>query len=358
MPTTLSVIETLHQSRFLQGPIAVVGTDAKAVAKDLTRTKVTAKVGGTSATTVRIPKGTAAIVDLNLVATAKVSQRKALLTQLIDKLPQSGTLFVLGPSAASSPNRLTPAAIKKLIDPKTVKLFPAINGTIDAGVKGIAIPIQRMTRPVSKAELTVATQAIPKKASSESRGLAESATNFVKKQFIMNATPIAATQKCHSWCWAAGLQMQCKSQGFNVDQTVFVKKIFGVDSNGNPPCVMSGPWSNIKTAIDGTVGTVNNKHITLSGEVIDGVPMGPDVKRLIKEIEASEPFLFAYQSHIYVCYGATWLEYANGFTQITRLELIDPWPTNARTTFIKFPNHPTVIAQIMGVLLLTVTGSG
>lgn len=370
----------LHDARMLRGSILVIGNqalettqwlqsegiEAKAALTEPERWKQAKKEGvpfiKVTEKFLKIPKGFDAILDLGLVALAKPSSRKKVISQLLEPLPAAGTLFIAGMSRTGKDSVFTPSAIKAAIDNKSVLLFPAMNyrdETQGKSAKGIIVPVQKLTRIPKSSELATATKPIPKlkkKAATQILSIGASTPSLVQNQHIMDPKPIVALQKCDSWCWAAGLQMLCKSQGIDVDQEVFVKKIFGVNSEGQPPCVMSGPWANIKKAIDGTVGTVNGKTITLTSDVIEGIPQGPNVRELVKNIQANEPFLFGYEAHILVCYGATWIERADqtGPIQITRLELIDPFPTSQRLTFITFPTTPFILSKILGVLLLSV----
>jgi SAM-dependent methyltransferase len=128
---------------------------------------------------------------------------------------------------------------------------------------------------------------------------------------------IAADQHCPNWCWAASLQMLAKSQGIDLPQEWFVKKIYGAKL----PCLPSGSFETIQQAIDGLSEVVNGTTVTLSGAFHYGIPTDP--AGMIRAIQDKRPFIFGYNGHAYVCYGLTWLE-QQPFIRVIELNLIDP----------------------------------
>jgi SAM-dependent methyltransferase len=133
----------------------------------------------------------------------------------------------------------------------------------------------------------------------------------------MEPLSIAADQHCDNWCWAASLQMLAKSQGIDLAQEWFVKKIYGASL----PCKPSGSFENIQRAIEGVSEKVNGTTVTLSGAFHYGIPTNP--AGMIQAIEDKRPFIFGYAGHAYVCYGLTWLE-QQPFVRVIQLNLIDP----------------------------------
>jgi hypothetical protein len=177
---------------------------------------------------------------------------------------------------------------------------------------------------------------------------------------MMDPQAIAAAQECPNWCWAACLEMLCKSQGVTFDQEHFVEKVYG-RVNGELPCLPSGTLETISAALHGTSQVVNGVTITLSAPFHYGIPT--NVKAIIKTIREKRPFIFGHGGHAYVCYGVKWLE-QSGRIQITRLELIDPlWkllpqrPQLTALDVIKANQNPVIWLQIIGTLELIVTKS-
>jgi len=163
---------------------------------------------------------------------------------------------------------------------------------------------------------------------------------------------IAADQHCPNWCWAASLQMLAKSQGIDLPQEWFVKKIYGPKL----PCSPSGSFENIQQAIDGVSEVVNGTTVTLSGAFHYGIPTDP--AGMIRAIQDERPFIFGYNGHAYVCYGLTWVEQAP-FVRVIELNLIDPlWklvPERPELTTFNVFRDPLILINGTFELLVTKT---
>lgn len=384
----LPAAKLLHDLRMLQGRVLVLGPDAVSAVRDLKAAGVEATAGVTDTATMKaakavsvpvvkialrpavIPKRFESILDLGTFAELSATARKMLGRAYLDALPQGGLLFIVGHSRTIRGAAFRPAAVKAAFPAKAVHIANALNydgGADSRSEKGIVVPLEKLTRIPSPRELAIATKPAPKRANATRRtavtalsAKTDSATGLVPNRVVLNPQPIVALQKCPNWCWAAALQMLCRSQGFDVDQKVFVKKIYGVKPNGEPPCNMSGPWSNIEQAIMGTVGTVNGKTLTLTGTATPYLPFEREkIRGLVRDLQKGEPFLFGIDAHIVVCHGATWWEATTGTgpIQITQLDFIDPYPDNQRLFSITFPTKPAILNRILGVMTIDVAVS-
>jgi hypothetical protein len=147
---------------------------------------------------------------------------------------------------------------------------------------------------------------------------------------VPNVEAIAAGQKCQNWCWAASTEMLARSQGLNIPQEEFVRRIYG----NPPPCKPSfGSFEPIRQAIAGTYSLPNGETVTLGGAYHYGIPT--DVTGMIRSIKEGRPFVFAWKGHALVAYGLVWYRtpYA---VQITEIKLIDPFFTFGNPKYTSF----------------------
>jgi len=159
--------------------------------------------------------------------------------------------------------------------------------------------------------------------------------------------PIAADQKKSNWCWAAGCEMLARSQGIELTQSWFVTKVFGPSLPNFPT---GGSFEPIRKALTGTYTTDAGKTVTLSAAYHHGVPTDPG--GMIKSIQDGRPFIFAWQGHVFVCYGLNWIDSPG--LRVTELKLIDPLWKYGRPKFTTFNVFRDDARTINGTLELLV----
>ena len=295
----------------------------------------------------RLPKAKFdAVLDLGKFSSIAKRTRSEQLERLLHAVPALGTVYLGGwktdfglgdVRTASNPEA---AAIGKAIPVKSRRKNRAASALV--------IPVQRR-RSHSVRLINPSVRDRTTRASLEASPAAATGQQAIR----LDPAPIAALQRCPNWCWAAVLEMICKSQGFAVKQEAFVEKIFGRRPSGGLPCVMSGPMRNIAAAIDGTVGAANGRTIRLTGLLREGVPGGSVVREILDSLSAGRPFLFGFEAHAYLGFGAEWFVRPDGLTQITKIELIDPFSSNRRLTWIAFPAPLPTLQKIHGLMLIS-----
>jgi len=136
---------------------------------------------------------------------------------------------------------------------------------------------------------------------------------------VPNYVAIGVAQNCLNWCWAAGAAMLTRSQGINIPQEEFVRRIYGPST----PCLPTfGRLEPIVAALQGTYSDADGQPVTLRAAFNYGPPT--DAFGMIRSIQEGRPFIFAWRGHAYVGYGLTWDRYPNGGVQIWEIKLIDP----------------------------------
>ena len=154
---------------------------------------------------------------------------------------------------------------------------------------------------------------------------------------IPNPDIIASAQKCKNWCWAAAAEMLARSQGVDIEQEFFVKKIYGPKL----PCLPTfGSFEPIKRALKGTYKLSDGRTIELDGAYAYGIPTNP--VGMIRSIKEGRPFIFAAGGHAYVAYGVYWYRPTPTTVRIIQIDLIDPLYSfgNPKYTFFHVYQHP------------------
>ena len=140
--------------------------------------------------------------------------------------------------------------------------------------------------------------------------------------------------------------MLAKSQGVELSQEWFVERVYGPTR----PCLPTfGRFELIRKAITGKFQTAEGAWVTLTGAYNYGPPTNP--AGMIKSILEGRPFLFAWEGHIYVCYGLRWHEAP---LRVVELKLIDPMWKYGRSKYRTFNVFRHSTKQINGTFELLV----
>lgn len=133
-------------------------------------------------------------------------------------------------------------------------------------------------------------------------------------------------QECQVWCWAACCEAIFGLAGLNIDQKVFVQKVFG----GNMVCqAADGPM--IKHAIDGKWTAQNGQSVFATANVVMDSQFGvydpQPLRTVYQELSAGRALLTGTLNHAVLI---TAMKYIQTQTGIEPLEIIvrDPWPMN------------------------------
>lgn len=168
---------------------------------------------------------------------------------------------------------------------------------------------------------------------------------------------IAVGQNCPNWCWAAGAAMLARSQGVSIPQEHFVERIFGP---GRPCLPTFGSFEPIARALRGTYRLAGGSTVAFNATYSYGLPS--DVDGMIRSIRENRPFIFAWEGHVFVAYGVSWIESPGGRglppIQITQIRLIDPLFKFGRPKFASFDVGKHRFEDIDGTLELLVSRVG
>lgn len=141
-------------------------------------------------------------------------------------------------------------------------------------------------------------------------------------------------QSCQQWCWAACAELAFRMQGIDVNQTVFVERLYGSSSVCQPA---TGPG--IAQAVSGQWTDRNDNPVQVNmGVILDydyGIVNSNDPMQVVRdELEANRMVIAGTLGHAICITAMDYVENQVGQRQLLSLTVRDPWPSSGNKYYM------------------------
>lgn len=123
-------------------------------------------------------------------------------------------------------------------------------------------------------------------------------------------------QEKEFWCWAASAQALLSTQGFDISQQEVVQATMGQVVN------RAATAEQVRQAVDGHMAVVNGQRVRTRASFVNSLGS------ILNDLRESRPLIVGFEGHAYVLSAAEYRITPEGKTQILKVILRDPWPSN------------------------------
>jgi hypothetical protein len=150
------------------------------------------------------------------------------------------------------------------------------------------------------------------------------------------------SQEKDKWCWAACISMLFHFYGHPIPQAKIVSSIYGIPVN-MPAQAGIVIASRLNRKWQDETGDSFNSRLVAAYDYAAGV-YKLDNPILVRELRNQHPIIIGVGPHAVVLIGVEYDQYPNGFINVTRATVFDPWPGVG----IRYLNPQEIIASPQG----------